>query len=356
MFLDIVGIVIAFSVVMLLLSLIVTALGQATQATLRLRGRNLQTGLAIVFEPDISEESDRRRLAAKVLHDADVAPLDRSRKPESARAKFFGPAVSWLEAEKLGAVLTKISDRSPASVEPTVQRFRNMEKSLSKRFAFIMRCVAIFWALAVAMIFQISTPQLIKDLSTDRDLRAEYIAIAPAALDLAGDTLTLIEEYEPIYQNALNAMAERYPDLAGAFSQVNTETPYLGDVSEELSDILDGAENQDQILVELENMLYADVRRHRDAMLAQARASQEQLSLINITPYRYGNEFYLSHGRIQIANILGVLMTMILVMLGAQFWFNTLKTAVSFRDILAPLSGRRASDRQRRESESGGDT
>ena len=45
MFLDILGVVIGFAVVMLLLSLLVTALVQATQHLLRLRARNFEYGL-----------------------------------------------------------------------------------------------------------------------------------------------------------------------------------------------------------------------------------------------------------------------------------------------------------------------
>lgn len=342
MLMDIVGIVIAFSVVMLLLSLMVTTLGQATQATFRLRGRNLKTVLAVVLDPELQGRPESRSLAAEVLNDDEIASINKVPNPHSSVAKFRGPAVSWVDPDTLQKVLTRISntdtDTETQSVESVVNRFRGVDKHLSKRFTFIMRLVAVFWALVIAALFQVSAPTLIQQLSTDPELREQYVALAPDVLQFAEDTDRMIAEYQPLFDNALKTMAERHPDLANDLAAVNTATPYLGDVSEELSDIIDGVENQDQILAELEEVMYSDVRRHRDEMLQRAAESQRYLSLIDITPYRYGNSFYYSQGIIQFANILGVLMTMILIMLGGHFWFNILKTAVSFRDLLAPTS------------------
>lgn len=338
MLMDIVGIVIAFSVVMMLLSLMVTTLGQATQAAFRLRGRNLKTVLAVVLDPELQGRPESRSLAAEVLNDDEIASINKVPNPHSSVAKFRGPAVSWVDPDTLQKVLTRVSDADTQSVELVVNRFRGVDKHLSKRFTFIMRLVAVFWALVIAALFQVSAPMLIQQLSTDPELREQYVALAPDVLPFAEDTDRMIAEYQPLFDNALKTMAERHPDLANDLAAVNTATPYLGDVSEELSDIIDGVENQDQILAELEAVMYSDVRRHRDEMLQRAAESQRYLSLIDITPYRYGGSFYYSQGVIQFANILGVLMTMVLIMLGGHFWFNMLKTAASFRDLLAPTS------------------
>ncbi len=338
MLMDIVGIVIAFSVVMLLLSLMVTTLGQATQAALRLRGRNLKKVLGVVLDPELQGGPASRSLAADILNDDEIASIDKVPNPHSSVAKMRGPAVSWVDPDKLQEVLTRVSDSDSQSVESVVSRFRGVDKHLSKRFTFIMRLVAVFWALVIAALFQLSAPKLIQQLSTDPVLREKTVALAPDVLRFAEDTNRMIAEYQPMFDNALKIMAERHPDLASDFAAVDTATPYVGDVSEELSDIIDGDENQDQILAELEDVMYSDVRRHRDEMLQRAAESQRYLSLIDITPYRYGSSFYYSQGVIQFANILGMLMTMVLITLGGHFWFNILKTAVSFRDLLAPTS------------------
>ena len=118
----------------------------------------------------------------------------------------------------------------------------------------------------------------------------------------------------------------------------------MGDISEELSDIIDGAEEQDEILAEIEDIMYADVARHRDEMLKRAAEAQGYLSLIDITPFRYGSGFYRAEAGVRVDNILGMLMTTILILLGGQFWYKALKTAVSFRDLLAPTDKERDSN------------
>jgi len=341
MLMDIIGIFIAFSTVMLLLSVMVTTLGQATQATFRLRGRNLKTGLSVILDPDLKGRKETRRLAAEVLNDTEIASINKVRNPNSVGAKLMGPAVSWMEPEALRSVLTRIAEADDVTVEAAVERFQGIDKPLAKRFAYFMSIVTSIWALIIALMFQISTPALIQQLSVDPELRERYVSLAPDVMRLAEDTDRMIAEYEPLFENALDTMAERHPELADAFAAVDTKTPFLGDISEELSDIIDGAEDQDEILVEIENIMYADVARHRDEMLQQAAEGQRYLSLIDITPFRYGPTFYRDQAGIRWDNMLGVLMTMILIMLGGQFWYRALKTAISFRDLLAPTDRER---------------
>ena len=348
MLMDIVGIFIAFAVVMLLLSIMVTALGQATQATFRLRARNLKSGLSVILDPTLQGRKESRELAAKILNDDEIASINKVRDPNSVGAKIRGPAVSWVEPESLRNVLTRIAEVDSKTVDAAVTRFETIDKPLTKRFSFIMRVIAIFWALVIAFVFQVSTPALIQQLSTDPELRERYAAIAPDVLQLSEDTDRMIAEYQPLFENALKVMAERHPELASEFASVDTKTPWVGDISEELSDIIDGADDQDEILAEIEDIMYADVARHRDEMLRQAGKAQQYLGLIDITPFRYGKSFYVGQSGPRIDNILGVLMTTVLLMLGGQFWYNALKSALSFRDLLAPT------DAERKTTESGG--
>ena len=343
MLMDVIGIVIAFATVMLLLSVVVTSLSQATQASLRLRGRNLKSGLSVILDPELKGRKESRQLAAEVLNDDAIANINKVQDPNSVRSKIIGPAVSWVEPETLREVLTQISDVDNDVVDATINRFKDIDKPLSKRFAYLMRIITSIWALAIAIVFQVSTPTLIQQLSTDPELRQQYAALAPDVMRFADDTFRVIAEYEPIYENALNTMAERHPDLADAFQSVDTKTQWAGDISEELSDLIDGVAEQDEILAEIEDIIYADIARHREEMLRRAGEAQQYLSLIDITPFRYGDSFYRDEHGYRMDNILGVLMTAILILLGGQFWYKALKTAVSFRDLLAPSEAERKS-------------
>ena len=119
---------------MLLLSLLVTSLGQATQAALRLRGRNLQTGLSVILDPELQGGKDKRQLAAAVLNDEAIASINKVPDPHSAAAKIRGPAVSWVEPETLEAVLSRMSDDNEIDVERTVDRFSRYRQAPEQTF------------------------------------------------------------------------------------------------------------------------------------------------------------------------------------------------------------------------------
>jgi hypothetical protein len=73
---NVLGILIAFVTVILLLSMVVTGLVQATSAVLRLRSRNLQRGVAALLSKYVDDgrsKSNYRGLAARVLNDPNLA-------------------------------------------------------------------------------------------------------------------------------------------------------------------------------------------------------------------------------------------------------------------------------------------
>lgn len=71
MFLDVIDTLVGFVTVVVLLSVVVTALTQATQATLRLRGRNLHRGLELLFRQamiSIQEGGSEKPVGLLVVH------------------------------------------------------------------------------------------------------------------------------------------------------------------------------------------------------------------------------------------------------------------------------------------------
>ena len=273
MLMEIIGVVIGFSVIMLLLSLLVTSLSQATQSVFRLRGRNLRIGLAAALaksagKPDLAN----RREAADLLNRVDDSILRRQDNPESFLSRCAGPAVSWLDDDSLKKVLREKakeineSTKSPIDAKTTaktiddvVTRFNGVNKELKNRFKKVMRGISLAWAIVVAAVFQVSTPDLIQQLSTDPALRAQYVSAIPQT---TGDTSAAV-----------------------------------------------------------------------DAEQVEARLAE--LSRINITPMRNGRSFY-TDGYKGLANIIGVLLTAILLTLGAPFWYSALETAVRWRDMFSP--------------------
>ncbi len=180
MLVDFIGIAAAIAAMMLLLSLIVSALSELTQAIFRVRGRNLQYGLACALAVEGNKPDRTNRLEAmEILNRTDAALLTGRFEPGSLRSKFLGPPVSWLEHADLVASLKGIATAINSVVKPAIdeetignaiqdvaQHFESAERALRSRFALIMRGVSFAWSVALAAVFQINVLDLVRQLSS----------------------------------------------------------------------------------------------------------------------------------------------------------------------------------------------
>ena len=338
---DVLGLVIAFSVVMLLLSLMVTSLGQATQHAFRLRSRNLQNGVAAAINQTSSEDAaTSKQIAAELMNSVAVTPLGGATKPNSGIAKYRGPEVTWVDPEALKKAFSEISNANGIEPDKVADLFKKSDLPLKKRFSLTMRIVSFFWALVIACVFQISTPALVEQLSVDPVLRQQIASRADEVIVYASGKLEQIDNDAEVYSAVVQSMVHKYPDLKKQFEGLDTDTAWLGDLSEELADVIETDSRADAIVESFEDALSAAYKKASDKALDSAKSTANQLSMINITPFRYGRSFYNSA-----ENLIGLLMTVILLSLGAPFWFNTLKTAVSFRDLLQPRPPKDSDDK-----------
>lgn len=348
MLMDIIGVLIAFSVVMLLLSLIVTSLNQATQTTLRLRGRNLRYGVAAALNHETAvPNSENLKEATRLLNATDDASLrKKTADPSTLKGRLLGPRVTWLDPDEMRSVLsdrggTKLASNthpsdagSSSNADKVVERFKKLEKPLRNRFEIMMRAVSLFWAVVIAGVFQISAPELLKQLSSDPTLRAQTIAAAPAVLDTASRQSRTRESYDDIDATAIAKLAANHPDLRSVLHDLDTGVTYPEELSEQLADFIEDSNERGDIVEEFEGYLIAGLEQQRETALSNAREAGDQLSLINITPLQHGWRFY-TDKPVRAQNIIGVLVTAILLMLGAPFWYDTLKNAVAWRDLFS---------------------
>jgi hypothetical protein len=167
------GVLVAFVTVLLLLSMIVTGLVQATQAVLRLRSRNLQQGVAALLEKysggGLSSNAYRGH-AARVLNAPNLAILEKVDRGDSKLRRFLGPKISWAEPAELAAAVATVAgslSNAPALKphEAIVQDVERMEPALKKRFQLFIRLWTIFWSLVIAAVFQVSTPELLSSFA-----------------------------------------------------------------------------------------------------------------------------------------------------------------------------------------------
>ena len=260
---DVLGILIAFITVMLVFSIVITSLVQATQAVLRFRARTLRDSLAKILkdvqESDTKDASVAADNALKLLNESESALLFSKFKPTGFFSKLFGPQVSWMDRENLDIELKKNALKmTPSQIYKVSEKFKLIQKPMQKVYLRKTRLVTIFWSVIVAVIFQLSTHQLLHDFSVSPELRAKAneFAIQFIKENKGGDELSL---------------------------------------SDEISNS----------------------------------------ALLNIKPWAKP-DFYLNKDGYQWNNVVGVLVTILLLSLGAPFWFNTLKSVVSFKDSLAP--------------------
>ena len=258
------GILIAFATLMLLYSIVVTSLVQATQAILRLRARNLWRGLTKILESERTDPTqDASSNAFKVISMSSSAVFKVVKDPNLFFKKVLAPDVTWLDSSQLLTALERSKGEigfTSEQIKNIVSKFGQTERASSKRFQFWTRMVTIVWAGIIAVYFQLSTPALLTMLSSDDSARQELIAFANG---ITKDELTEAQK------------------------------------------------------AEAKSMFYLEHGRSKKFLYYEVGS---------------GNN---SSVMIVWKDVAGVIVTVLLLSLGAPFWFNMLKSVVNLRDALS---------------------
>ena len=337
MLLDVLGVLVGFAAVMLLLSLIVTTLVQLVQHLLGMRSRNLGVGIQALLETVLkSAPGAQTENARKVLTEARFVPKKASRIARMVDG-VTSPGCTWVEPEELVARLKGVGlALDESQVEQVNQAFDRMGDYLKARFLQHMRVVTAVLAFLVAFYFQVSAPALLRDLSTDTDLRARYVTAAESLAregKLAGDGA---RPYQDVSEEALLILQEKHPQLEAELEQVAGIGENRAAIVAELDLILaeDHPQDRKAIVEEYERLLTELHATHAGESLQEAKRLMESLAQFNITPWAEGWVYYTGPDGFE--NWIGVILTTILLTLGAPFWFNTLRSLVNLRDQLQP--------------------
>lgn len=346
---EILAILIGFAGIMLVLSLLVTALTQAIAHFLSIRAKNLEAGLAELLATASEESKDKPQ-----ENSDDPAGKDSKDKPEinlakvilesnslmrqgkiSCLPKFMAPKASWVLKEELKMLLHEQSKEhkefTTEVIEKAMRWFSRMERGLSQRFNVIMRCITFGCALLVAVVFQVSTPDVLKRLSTDPQYRAKAEMEAINLVSKYETDYTALIRYEDVSAKALEQLQDNHPDLQETLEEVSGIGNTKNDILDELSVVLEDNPRRQELVVEYESMLD---KLHREGYEQAGKMIEESigtLALFDIAAFSHGAGFYWD-----IQNLLGILMTTVLISLGAPFWFSTLRRLVALRDVLAP--------------------
>lgn len=345
MLFDMIGALIGFAAVMLLMSLLVTALVQATQHVFHLRERNLRWGLARLLEPVAARsltEIGEKKPPGKVLVEHVLGGANPLHVAGGSRlAKLLGQTTTWIEAGEFRAALGAFGETSGAGkvpkdlVDETCSRFERLEPRLSAKFACQIRWVTIVWAAVLACVFQLSTPELLSRLSTDAEVRARYVEMGESLVSSAEARVARSSRDGDVSEQALDALAEAHPDLSERLEEASGIGDDRSSVLDELRLVLQEVENGEEIVAEYDLLLERLSKECLEQALQDARTAGAQLAMLDLRLWPGGWGFYLG-GAKAIDNWCGVLITVMLLSFGAPFWFYVLKNLVGLRDMLTP--------------------
>lgn len=366
--LDLLTTLIAFAVVMLLLSLIVTAMVQMSLQLLGLRARNLKWGLEWVLWRVVGREPEKaREEARKVIQSV---KLD-SHGFGKAVSAVTSPALTWIDPQELPDRLKTAQVNVPGDKRAElVRQFSQLEGHLSNRFTYQTRLVTIFWAVLVAFYFQVAAPELLRRLWHDAALRERIAGSADRIYEQVRSEFESIPTYADVADEALAELTERHPALAERLEEASGVGPDREDLIEELSVALADHSDQRAAILEEYGLLLDQLhvkqmqqalaeqppRRQADAtpgngldrsgsvlgQLSGAGGNQldpvSELAGFDFDPWKEGWGFYWDTSRaarLRHDRLAGVLLTTILLTFGAPFWFEMLKSLLKLRDVLA---------------------
>jgi hypothetical protein len=379
---------IGFAVVMLLLSLLVTALVQTAVAFLNLRGSNLHWGLTNLLrqiDPSLPQAISKE-IAEKVLTHPAVAStgfLVRRRRAmairveelfrviEQLRALGAAPgekplgAAALAELRRLGGeplmdaaridqLATGIAKVVPAQAAvlrawmtetlaaPTKiiagvnDWFNTIMDRTTQRFTMYTRWLSVIAAVLVTAALRLDTPGVLNRIWSNGALREQLVGAAPEALRVA-DTVRVYERsQQTLATRAIGALREEHTDTA-LQRILATAPPELGSSQEGaawLSHALAGRRDSTTLVsafrgrmaTESDSLLtrFADASKRVRVVLADPAVGIFQVPLPPLGSYWY-----------DLDHLVRGLISVVLLGLGAPFWYNALKGMANLRPHIA---------------------
>jgi hypothetical protein len=379
---------IGFAVVMLLLSLLVTTFVQTVVAIFNLRGTNLQWGLKILLgqiDPTLPEKI-RNEIAERVLTHPAVAstrfPFGRRRavairveelyrvfrqlgeanavaggKPltaeaftalnrlvgepllDAARVDQLATDIGSVAPEKaavLRAWMTEALGKSAKIVAGVSDWFDTIMDRTSQRFAMYTRWFSVLAAVLLTLLLRLDTPGVLNRIWSSGALRDQLVAAAPEALRVADTVRTYELSQQTLATRAIRSIREEHADtalqtiLAGAPGELGSVKEGADWLTRALAGRRDSAAVLDayrrRMARESDSLLarFADASKKVRGVLADPAVGIFQAPL---PPFgRYWSDW---------DHIIRGLISVVLLSLGAPFWYNALKRTANLRPALA---------------------
>jgi len=349
---------IGFAIVMLLLSMIVMFLVQATQMVIAQRQVALKKALYLLMSANKISSVDANDLIDKLFESKTLK--------SNKMFKLFKPDIEFSEDE-INKILDDIPDDPKKDESETESRekspaeemrkymdivekgekgdfgkdrgFENVEKLSSHIYRSRMRIISFTWAFIVAFAYQVSTPELLRDLSVDPKLRLEAVSVVTAVQNKASEAIRNSDEAQDVSGEALARLASKHSNYAKQLEEVSGVGRDRAELIRELKLVLKGLPANDlEMITNDYSRSITELQDERfDQGMRDLRVATEDLARFNIGLWNKGISFYdLREDTFRaMKNIIGVILTALLLSLGAPFWYERLKDLVHLRSALA---------------------
>lgn len=380
MTLEYVDTILAFTVVMLLLSLLITVLVQLVVSFLNLRGGSLLWGVEQILKACPELEDHTKGIAEKILKHRSISPDGRlakvigSEELKSILMDLYQDAERWVnkgksdkdvsenvkilealekvipdnfgeevkdnteelfkqfeelfpeETKKLEAAARLVEKKASGLLLKVDTWFVTVMRRTTERFTMMTRIWTVIFAVVVTIAFNVDSRKLLLDLSTDAGLRETLAASAGRVLEKAEVVLNV----EPIATKALTAIKDKLPEETA--KHIPEEITSLEDGEEWLKQRIKDPDKQKE-LMGIYRIEYDKLTRERlGIVVKQAKGLKADLEEARLT---IGPGIWPWQDWRGWPHLFGLLMTIAFLSLGAPFWFNALRGLSNLRPLLA---------------------
>lgn len=334
--LDLLDTFIAFAVVMLGVSVIITIITQILTTIFGMRASNLRWGLQRLLE---SADPKLRKFAEEIAGKVLCHPLITSTHRRAATV---------VRKEEFIDVLDDLANRPESSLTPEAQQalkdslavhgmrdarilrwFNTVMDRVSERFAKWARSLTVISSFIIAFAIHLDAIALLNKFSTDKALRSNFVQISSTILEQSKSYLeSPLSSTSSIFSEAFERLKEKIP--AAADLPAPPAFRYAADAELWLRKNLADSLKADVVVKDF-SKLVLDISSERAQQLRQtAFAINDSLrsTSFQLIPRKYGE---LKYGW---REILGMLISGALLSLGAPFWYNSLGNLANLRPVL----------------------
>lgn len=357
---------IAFIVILLFASLLVTVITQIVMTIFNLRGRNLFWGLNRLLnqvQPGYDKQveeivekiltypliSKSRRLANVIrVEELEDLLMRFAKSPDdfklSKKAKELVTKFNELDYQKLTEQLAGLPDnveqhlkeninKAYSSIQQALQKccnriiylenwFDNIADRMSERFTFHSRLISVAAALVIATSFQLDSIDLMQKIYTDRELRTSLVATTEKVLTQGKQILG----QQSTFDMAMDSLQVKNPAFNLAVAPLFSNRPSAKAwIFQQIASSADAQNLVDQYVKIHDAIIQAEIQRlQQEALSIVDQLDQFGLKIISAN-YSWNLRLW------GIRKYFGIIISIVLLSLGAPFWFNILKNLVNLR-------------------------